>query len=147
MAGHAGHLEAAGHADHVLRRGLEQAGRDAPALFAHLHRAAHQRPAAQRHAAAAEGAEALGPGAGVTVEHRHLVGRDPQVIGHHLGERGLVALAVRARAGDGGDAARALDADRPALPAERAGLDVGDHPDAHDLAARAALRLLRRSPA
>src|SRR5207244_12736986 len=41
-----------------------------------------------------------------------------------LSERGLVTLAVGARARDRGDLARALDLHAAALPAERARLDV-----------------------
>jgi hypothetical protein len=75
------------------------------------------------------------------MKHLDLVGRDAEVIRDDLGERRLVSLPVRARARDGGDAARALDLEAAALPAERAGLDVGRDPNAHDLPAFPALRL------
>src|SRR5262249_5719365 len=122
--------------------GLQHLGRDAPALVAHHRGGLYERAAAQRGAAAAEGAEALGAAACVAVDHGHVLGRDAERVGHDLRERRLVALAVRARAGDGRHASGALDLHAAALPAERAGLDVADDADADDLALRAS-RVLR----
>ena len=72
----------------------------------------------------------------------HVVRRDPEVVGHDLGEGGLVPLPVGTRAGDGRHPPRPLHLDAAALPAEGARLDVGREADAHDLPAPAALRLL-----
>src|SRR5581483_6585187 len=61
-----------------------------------------------------------------------------------LGEAGLVALAVRHRAGGRRDAPGRLDAHVAALPARRARLDEGRETDAHQrpFAARPLLALL-----
>jgi hypothetical protein len=145
--GHADHLKAARHAGHVGRRRFEQFGRDAAAFVRNLGRHPCQGAAAERHAAAAEGAEALGAAARVAMDHDDVVRRHPEVVGHNLGEGGLVPLAMGALPGDGRHAPRALDLQAAALPAERARLHIGGEPDADDLSATAPLFLGAAEPA
>ena len=135
-------MKAARDTHHVGGRRLEQLGRDAAPLVAHLDRDARQRAPAERDAPAAERAESLGAGPRVAVDHDHVVGRHTEVIGHDLRERRLVPLAVGARARDRRDAPGTLDLEAAALPAERAGLDVAGEADADDLAASPPLALL-----
>ena len=68
-----------------------------------------QRGAANRLRPAAEGADALLHDARVAMENRDVLDGDAELVGEHLRERGLVALAVRRRASGGGDASVALD--------------------------------------
>ena len=96
--GHADDLEAPGDRRHVRRRRLEEPGRDASALVGHLGGHAGERPAAERDAAAPEGPEALGPAARVAVDDHHVLRGHAEMVGHDLGERGLVSLAVGAGA-------------------------------------------------
>src|SRR5262249_60428135 len=103
---------------------LEKPRGDAAALLTHLHRHALKRAPPEGDAAAAEGAEALGPRARVAVDHLHVVGGDAEMVGHDLGEGRFVPLPVRARARDGGDLAGALHLDAAALPSERTRPDV-----------------------
>ena len=56
----------------------------------------------------------------IAMQHHHLVHRHAKSIGHDLGKRGLVALALCTRPGDGRDAAGLLDANQSTLEA-RAG--------------------------
>src|SRR5215831_971936 len=74
----------------------------------------------------------------VAVLDHDIAHRYAEPIGNDLGEDRLVALAVRTRAGDGGDFAARLDADDAALEAGAgAGLDERRQPDTRDLPASA----------
>ena len=68
-------------------------------LRLHLAAGHVQRRAADGLRAAAEGADALLHDAGVAVQDRDVLDRHAELIGEHLRERRLVALAVRRRAG------------------------------------------------
>ena len=106
-----------------------------PANFAifvlHLGAGHVQRRAADRLRAAAERADALLHDRRVAVKDRDVLDRHAELIGEHLRERRLVALAVRRRAGRRGDAAVALDRHLRVLPA--AGRQRRRRPDAADL--------------
>src|SRR4030095_7171423 len=120
--------------DDIIDVRLQQRGGDLAPLVDDALRGADQRAAAQHGAPAARCPDALRRSVGDAGTHAALVGTDAHAGGHDLGERGLVALSRRARARRDGDAATALHADGPALPACRARLDVGRDADAVELA-------------
>ena len=86
-------------------------------LRLHLAAGHVQRGAADRLRAAAERADPLFDDGRVAVLDRDVLDRHAELIGQHLRERRLVALAVRRRAGRGRDAAVALDGDLRVFPA------------------------------
>ena len=83
---------------------------DPPGLVDDLVGRPHDRLAADRQRARAVGVLAEGAGRGVAVHDLDLIRRDPEPVGDDLGEAGLVALAVRRRAGVGGHRAGRVDA-------------------------------------
>src|SRR5262249_39052075 len=101
---------------------------------------------AQHGAAAAERPDSLRRAVRIAVAHRHRLGRHAELVRDDLGECGLVALAVSARARDGEDRAGRLHANLPALPAEARRLDVRPDAAADRLAAGAPRRLRAPEP-
>ena len=119
---------------------LEEGGRELRHLRADLGPGEVEGGAADRLRPAAERADALLHDAGVAVVDADVLERHPELVGEHLRERRLVALAVGRGAGGGADAAVALDGDLRVLPpaggqrggrAEAAHLHVHRQPQAH----------------
>ena len=102
--------------DDVVFAGFEHRRGELRHLLLHLAAGEMQRRAGDRLRAAAEGADALLHDAGVAVQDRDVLDRHAELIGQHLRERRLVALAVRRRAGRRGNAAVALDRDLAVFP-------------------------------
>ena len=140
---HALHVKAAAHGLQIFRARLEELRREPLSLLPHGDRGLGERAAAEARAAAAERPDRLGRAQRVAVPDDHVLVGDAEMIGDDLGERRLVALAVRARSRDRGDLAGPLHAHDAALPAEHVGgFDVGRDADAHEVAALTLLRLL-----
>ena len=117
--------------------GLQQVGGQGDCLGLDLAGAQGQRAAADHRGAAAVGAPAHGRGVGVAVDNLHVVHGDAQLIGHNLGEGGLLALAVGRRANEDVDLAGGVEAHRGALPQAAAETDGAGHlggPKAADFA-------------
>ena len=128
--------------------GLEQMGRDLPALVDHLVERLDQRRAADRQRARAVGSHAERNARGVAMHDVDILDRHAEPLGHKLREGGLVTLAVAVGAGENGDAAGRIDPHRryfiePGPRAERAGhrrrrhaarLDIARHAEAAQLA-------------
>ena len=149
--------------DVALRR-LHQVRGDLLALGDDLVQRLHDRGAADGDRARAVGAHAEQDLRGVAVHDVDVLDRQAEAVGDHLRERGLVALAVRVRAGEHRHAAGRVHAhfarlEQPGARAERAGdrrgrdaagLDVGGVADAaqfavfHGLLACAKQNLERR---
>ena len=125
----------------VLGRGFEEACRQPARLVAHVARRECQRRSAERGAPAPERPDTLRGAVRVAVANGHRLGRHTERVGDDLGERRLVPLAVGARSRDGEHGAGRLDANLPAFPAERGGLDILGDADPDDLAPGAPLRL------
>src|SRR5215813_4318651 len=129
------HLKTALDVHEVIRAHLEQPAGQSSALVPDVRSSLREGAPAQSCAAAAEGADCLRSPQGVAVAHDHVLEGDPELIRDDLGEGGLVALTVRTRASDGGDLPAPLHAYDSALPTLHIRrLDVGGHPDAHELA-------------
>ena len=126
---------------HVVRPGLQEARGEPPRLFSHVARRERQRRPAESDAPAPERADALRRAERVAVADGHRLRRDTELVGDDLGERGLVPLAMRARARDGEHGTGLLDSDQPTLPPEAGRLDVDGDADADDLTPFAPHRL------
>ena len=138
----------------VVRTDLQQVGGDLLRLVADLAGGHRRCRAGRRRAAAGVGAEAVGRRVGVAVLDDDVVDRQPQLVGHDLGEGRLVALPLRLHADADDGRAGGVDADLGAvehLDAEDvegvrgAGADdLGERRDAdpHQFAAGAFLGLL-----
>src|SRR5204863_8431237 len=79
----------------IVGRGLEHRGGDVLRLLLHLAGRDRGGRARYRRRAAAVGAEAERGAVGVAVHDLDVLGRDAELLGHDLRERGLVALALR----------------------------------------------------
>ena len=79
-------------------RGFEQVAGDLLQLGVHFARREHAGAAGDHQRAAGEGAPAIRRAVGVAVDDLDPVGRDAELVGDELGERGAQALAVRAGA-------------------------------------------------
>ena len=113
---------------------LEQQCREPGHLRLHFRTRQVDRGSAHRLRPAAERADALLDDARVAMVDRHVIHRDAELIGQHLGERRLVPLPVRRRAGRGAEAAVAFYRDLRILPAarpDRAGRTQAAHLDVH----------------
>src|SRR5690348_1992399 len=99
--------------------------------------------AADRQRARAEGAAAVEHLVGVTVDHRHLFGRETEEMIGELAERGLVALAVTVRAEQQRRAAGSVETDFRGFLEGRGGGSAGnldDRDDARTIKLATALR-------
>ena len=94
-----------------------QGGRELLHLGAGLLGGLQQRGPAYGLRAAPEGPHALLYHPGVAVQDGDVLDRNREMVGQHLRERGLVALAVGSRSGGGADLPAALDRHRRVLPA------------------------------
>jgi hypothetical protein len=130
--------------DDVVDRGLEQVGGDRLRLVADPLDRAQQRRAADRQAARAEGADAVLDDAGVAVEDGHVLHRNAELVLDDLGEGRLLTLAMRRDAGEHGDLAARVEANRRRVPADAthrrrrahaADLDVAGETDTEQLLA------------
>ena len=89
-----------------------------------------------RSAPASEGADAAGTLVGVSVEHRHVVHWDAELLAGDLRPRRLVSLPVRRGAAPNGDRTVGLDGDAAGFPgAESADLHVAGEADPEQLSA------------
>src|SRR6185436_3079440 len=123
---HALHLKAAASDLKIVWARLQEPRREPTALLSDLGRRLRQGVTTETRAAAPERADRLRGAERVAVAHDHVLVGHAELVGDDLGERRLVSLAVRARAGDRRDLAAALDPDDAALPAEHVGrLDIG----------------------
>ena len=114
-------------------------------FIAHLLGGAQDGGAANRQAAAAEGAGADWLRTGIAVTDDDIIVVCADLVGDHLGEGRLQALPVRRGAGVNGDGAAGLDAHLAAfVGTEAAHFDIGRQADAQQLASAvgAALGLL-----
>ena len=147
LRGHTGHLQAAVADDDVVGRGLEQVGGDLLGPFEHAFGRDVDGAAGGLQRARAERARTARHSCRVGVDERDLVHRDAEHVAGEHRERGVVALAVDAGAGEHGGRAVVVDLARAPLDvqADRCGdLDVRRHADAELLgvAGCAARRLL-----
>ena len=113
--------------------GLEQVGGDLLGPVEHLVRRDVDRAARGLQRARAHRAGAARHRVGVGVDERDLVHRDAEHLAGEHGERGVVALAVHAGAGEHAGRAVVVDLDRAELDVQadrRGDLDVGRHADA-----------------
>jgi hypothetical protein len=108
-------------------------GRDREGARPQLLRGLHRRGTPDHSAAAAAGAAAHRCRIGVTLHDAHVVHVDAQLVGHHLRDRGLQALAVTTRAGEHVDLAVVADAHRRGVARhvpERGRRGLGEQADA-----------------
>ena len=141
--GHAPHGELAVGQDQILRGGFEELGRDLLRLVPDLHRLAEGVHAAARRRAAAEGADTVPDERGVALDDLDHLHRNLELVGHQLGIRRLVSLAVGGRAREHGHAPVVGHHEvRDLVLLEAADLDVGGEPDAHEPALGARRLLL-----
>ena len=110
--------------------GLEQVRREVLGLVDDLVGRLHQRLAADHQRPRAVGVEALVRDLGVAVQHLDVLERHAEPVGDDLAERRLVALAVRARAGDDLDLAGGQHPHARVLPAAGAVVEAAQHPAA-----------------
>src|SRR5207249_1248537 len=105
------------------------------------------RVAADNGGAAGERADALRDAERVAADHADLVRRDAELVGGDLGQRGLEPLPLRRHAGEDGEAARRIGADRRALERAHAGqLEVAGEADAEEAALLAGAQAFLREP-
>src|SRR3989441_13327624 len=100
---------------------------DLPPLVLDLLQAPEDRAAADARRAAAVGAHAERDLRGVAVDDLHLLHGEPQLVGHQLGERRLVPLAVGVGAREHGHRAGGMDADLARLPEPGARAEGAGH--------------------
>ena len=102
-------------------------------LLPHRRRRRVRRAAGDRRGPAASGAGAVGRAGGVVLDDADVVEGDAELVGDHLGDRGLQALPVVPGAGVDVDLAARLDPDRGGLGRQDAEpelrLDVARQPD------------------
>ncbi len=118
---------------HVLRGGLVKVGHQAAGLLQHCLRRHQHRGAPQLEGPRSHGAPSPLHLPGVALDHPHSVEGDAQQLRHHLGEGGLVPLAVGGRAGTDHGIAGQVDLNGPPLLAVLRGgdLHVARHPHPH----------------
>src|SRR5690606_33959479 len=127
------------HAVHELdvgRCGLQFVGGDLADLFGQILAGTRRRNAAQRNRTRTARAAAFRKLVGIALAHLDLRDIDVELLGNELRVGGRVALAVRLGADEKRDAAVTVQPDMSGLGSrEGAGLDVGRHADAAQLAA------------
>ena len=124
----AAHAELAAGELQVVLAGLEQVRRDRPRLLDDLVGGVHDGDAADHERARAVGVQALVRDLGVAVQHLDVLERDAEPVGDDLAERRLVALPVRAGAGQHLDLAGGQHPDGRRLPAAADVAERAQHP-------------------
>src|SRR5712692_5777371 len=144
----ADHERAAVLEAHVLQRALEQPRGHATGLLLHGDRGDHHRVAGVDRDPASAGAVAVREQRGVAAAHAHVVEAGAEVLGAHLGEHGLVALARVRDADEHLDVALLVDLHRRPLARTHAAarLQRAHHAQPDPAPLHAPLRLLLAPP-